>query len=160
LKQIEISSLRHKSIFVMSYLWAAFFTQHDCHHIEAAGAILDIVGGKKIAGRPEHSGFFGFGDGRLGRAEILVCPGLYLDKDKRTVAIDHNQIDFAGLAGEVASERFETFAFEKFLGAFFTPSAEQILIRRRPAYVRQQISYLVFRIDLVILRRCGRCAAV
>ena len=110
--------------------------------------------------RPEHSGFFGFSYGRLGRAEILVRPGLYLDKDKCPVAVDHNQIDFSGLAGEIASERFETFAFEEFLGAFFTPSAERHLIRRRPAFVLQQISYLVFRIDLVILRRCGRCAAV
>ena len=94
------------------------------------------MGGKKIAGRPEHSGFLGFGDGRLGRAEIFVRPSFHFDKDKRPVAVDHNQVDFAGLAGKVASECFETFAFEKFLGAFFTPSAEQLLIRRRPAFVR------------------------
>jgi hypothetical protein len=143
----------------MSYLRRAFFAQYDCHHVEATRAVFDIIGGKKIACRPEHSGFLGFGDGRLGRAEILVRSGLYLDKDKRPVAIDHNQIDFTGLAGEVAGERFETFAFEELLAAFFTPSAEQLFVRRRSALVRQQISHLVFRIDLVILRRCGRCAA-
>ncbi len=108
----------------MSYLRGDFFAQYDCHYVEAISAVLDVVGGKKVACRPEHSGFFGFGDGRLGRAEILIRPCLYLDKDKRPVAIDHNQIDFAGLAGEVASERFETFAFEKLLTAFFTPAAE------------------------------------
>ena len=144
----------------MSYLRGAFFAQYDCHHVEAIRAVLDLVGGKKVTCRPEHSGFFGFGDSRLGRAEILIRPGLDLDKDKRPVAIDHNQVNFAGLAGEVASECFETFAFEEFLGAFFTPSAEQFFVRRRPVFVRQQISYIVFRIDLVILRRCGRCAAV
>jgi len=144
----------------MSYLFGAFFAQHDCYNVEATGTVLDVVGGKKVACRSEHSVFFGFGDGRLGRAEILIRPGLHFDKDKRPVAVDHNQIDFAGLAGEIASERFETFAFEKFLGAFFAPSAEQLFVRRRPAFVRQQISYLVFRIELVILRRCGRCAAV
>jgi len=144
----------------MSNLLGAFFTQYYCHHIETTRAVLDVVGCKKVAGRTEHSDFLGFGDGRLGRAEILVRPGLYLDKDKRPVAVDHNQIDFTGLAGEVASERFETFAFEEFLGAFFTPSAEQLPVRQQPAFIRQQISYLVFRIDLVILRRCGRYAAV
>jgi len=155
-----IESLRHKSVFIMSYLLRAFFAEHNCYYVKTKRPVLDIVGGKKVACRPEHSGFFGFGDSRLGWAEILVRPGLYLDKDKRPVAVDHNQVNFAGLAGEVASECFEAFAFEEFLGAFFTPSAEQLLIHRRPAFVRQQISYLVFRIDLVILRRCGRYAAV
>ena len=136
----------------MSYLLRAFFAQHDCYYVEAKGPVLDIIGSKKIAGRPEHSGFLGFGDGRLGRAEILVRPGLYFDKDECPVAVDHNLIDFAGLAGEVASERFETFAFQKLLTAFFTPAAEQLPIRQQSAFVRQQISYLVFRIDLVILR--------
>jgi hypothetical protein len=144
----------------MSYLLGAFFTQHDCHHIEATRAVLDVVGGKKVACCSVHSGFFGFGNGRLGRAEILVCPGLNLDKDKRPIAVDHNQVNFTCFAGEVASERFETFALEEFLGAFFTPLAKRLLIRWRPAFVRQQISYFVFRIDLVILRWCGRCAAV
>ncbi len=143
----------------MSYLIGTFFAQHDCYHIEAKWAVLDIVGGKKIACRPEHSDFFCFCDGRLGWAEILVRPGLYLGEDKRPVTVDHNQVYFTCLAGEIASERFEAFSFEEFLGAFFTPSAEQLLIRRRLAFVQQQISYLVFRIDLVIWRRCGRCAA-
>jgi hypothetical protein len=144
----------------MSYLLGAFFAQHDCYYVEAKGPVLDIVSCKKIACRPEHSGFLGFSDGRLGRTEILVRSGLYLDKDKCPVAIDHNHVNFAGLTGEVASECFEAFAFEELLGAFFAPSAELFFIRQQPAFVRQQISYLVFRIDLVILRRCGRYAVV
>ena len=103
---------------------------------------------------------FGFCYNRLGRAEVLVRPGLDFDEDKRPVTIDHNQVDFAGLAGKVSSERFETFAFEEFLAAFFTPPAEQFLVRRRSACLLQQISYQVFRIDLVILRWCGRYAVV
>ena len=123
----------------MSYLPGAFFAQHDCHHIETTRAILDIIGGKKVMCRAEHSGFLGSGDGRLGWAEILVRPGLYFDKNKRPVAVDHNQVDFTGLAVEVASECFKTFSLEVFLGAFFTPSAEQLFVRQEPAFVRQQI---------------------
>jgi hypothetical protein len=151
----------------MSYFFRAFFAQHDCYYVEAKGPVLDIVGGKKVACSPEHSGLFGFGDGRLrrkvshtgGRAEILARPGLDLDKDKRPITIDHDKIDFTGLTGEVSSERFETFAFEEFLAAFFTPSAERFFVRRRCALVRQQFSYQSSRIDLVIWIWCGRCAA-
>jgi hypothetical protein len=143
----------------MPYLLGAFFAQDDCYYVEAAGAFFDIIYGKKMACGPDHSGFFGFGDRRLGGAEILVSPGLYLDKDKRAVFIYHNQVDFAGFAGEITSEGFEAFAFEEFLAAFFAPSAAQLFARRRPASVRQQISYPVYRIDLVILRLCARCAS-
>jgi len=124
----------------MPYLFGVVFAQHDCYYIEAKGPVLDIVGGKKILCRTEHSGFFGFCNRRLGRAEILICSCLYLDKDKRSIAIDHNQVDFTGLAGEIASERSQTLAFEEFLAALFTPSAEQIPVRQQPAFVRQQFS--------------------
>jgi hypothetical protein len=143
----------------MSYLLGSLFSQYYYYYVEAKRAVLDVIGGKKEACRPEHPGLLGFGDNRLRRTEILVSPCLYLDKDKRAVSIDHNQVDFARLAGEVASKRFEAFMFKEFLAAFFTPSAAQLFVRRRPAFVRQQISYLVYRIDLVILRWCGRCAA-
>ena len=134
----------------MSYLPGSFFAEHDCYYVEAKGPVLNVVCGKKITSCAEHSNLFGFGDGRLGRAEILARPCLYFDKDKRPVTIDHNQVNFAGLAGKVASECFETFAFEEFLAAFFTPSAEQLFVRQQPALVRQQFSYQLFRIDLAI----------
>jgi hypothetical protein len=143
----------------MSYVFGAFVAQDDCYYVEAKRPVLDIIGGKKIACSSEHSGLLNFRDGRLRRAEVLSRPRLDLNKDKRPVTIYHNQVNFAGLAGEVADEGFETFAFEEFLAAFFTPSAEQLLIRQQPALVRQQFSYQMFRIDLAILRRCGRCAA-
>jgi len=110
----------------MSYLGTAFIIQYDCYHVESKGPVLDIIGGKKIAYRPEHSGFLCRGYRRLGWAEVLVRPGLYLDKDERAVAVDHNQVDFPAPAGEVAGERFETFTFEELLAAFFTPSSEQL----------------------------------
>jgi hypothetical protein len=108
----------------MSYLFGLFFAQHDCYYVKAKGPVLDIICGKKIACRFEHPGLFGFCYNRLGRAEVFVRPGLDFNKYKCPVAIDHNQVDFTGLAGKVSGERFETFAFEKFLAAFFTPSAE------------------------------------
>jgi hypothetical protein len=155
----KITGLRHKSVFIMSYLLGAFFVQDDCYYVEAKGPVLDVVDGKKIACRPEHSGFFGFSNGRLGRTEILVRPGLDFDKDECPVSVNHNQVDFARFAGEIASEGFEALTFEEFLAAFFAPSAEQLFFRQRLAFVRQQISHLTFRIALVIWRRCGRCAA-
>jgi len=119
----------------------AFFARHDCYYVEAKGPVLDIVGGKKIAGRPVHPGLLGLRDRRLRRAEILARPGLDLDKDECPVTIDHNQVDFAGLAGKIAGERFETFAFEEFLAAFFAPSAERVFIGRQYVFVWQQFSY-------------------
>lgn len=122
----------------MSYSYGVFFAQHYCNHVETKGAVLNIMGCEKIAGGPEHSDFLDRGDGRLGWAKTFVRPGLYLDKDNTTVGIDHNQVDFAGLAGEVASELLEALAFEEPLATFFTPSAEELAIRQQPAFVQQQ----------------------
>jgi hypothetical protein len=82
----------------MSYLGFTFFAQHNCYYVEAARAFFDIIYGKKMACGPNHAHSLGFGDCRLGRAEILVRPGLDLHKDKRAVSVDHNQVNFAGLA--------------------------------------------------------------
>ena len=144
----------------MSYLLGIFSAQHDCYYVETTGAVLDVVGSDKVTCSPKHPGFLGFCHGRLGWAEILIRPGLDLYKNKRPVTVDHNQIDFASLAGKITGERFETFAFEEFLAAFLAPSAEQLLVRQQPAFVWKQFSYQLFRIDLAILRWCGRCAAV
>jgi hypothetical protein len=103
----------------MSYLLGSFFSQHYYYYVEAKGPVLDVVAGKKIACRPEHSGLLGFGDNRLGRkvsptgrwTEILVRPCLDFDKDKRPITIYHNQVDFTRLAGKVASESLKAFAF-------------------------------------------------
>jgi len=103
--------LRHKGVFVMSYLCGAGLAEHYRNDVKTKGSVLDIVGRKKIAGGPEQSGFFGGRDDGLGRPETFIGPRFYLDKDDRAIDIDHNQIDFAGLAGEVAGEPFEAFAF-------------------------------------------------
>jgi hypothetical protein len=93
----------------MSNLSAIFPTQHNCNYVKAISAVLNFVSGKKVASRAEHSVLLGFGDNRLRRTEILVRPGFYLYKDKHPVTIDHNQVDFACLTGEVVGESFESF---------------------------------------------------
>ena len=144
----------------MSYLRAAFLAKNYRNHVEAKGAVLYVVCCKEVAGGPEHSGFLDGGDGELGRTESFIGPGLYLDKGDSPVGIDHDKVNLAGFAGKVASELFEAFAFQQPLAAFFTPSAEQLLIGQQSASVQQQVSYIVFRIwYLAILRRYGRCAA-
>jgi hypothetical protein len=109
----------------MSYLRAAGWCQHYRNNIKAKGAVLDIVGCKKILSSPEQPGFFRMCDGRFGWPKSFIGSGFDLNKDNGAVGIDHNQVDFAGLAGEVASEFFEAFSFQKPQAAFFTPPAEQ-----------------------------------
>ncbi len=144
----------------MSYLRAAFLAKNYRNHVEAKGAVLYAVSCKEVAGGPEHFGFLDGGDGRLGWTESFIGPGLYLDKGDSPVGIDHDKVNLAGFAGKVAGKPFEAFTFQERLAAFFTPSAEQFPIGQQPAFVQQQISYIVFRIwYLVIWRRYGRCAA-
>jgi len=144
------SALWHESVFVMPYLRPALFAQNYGNNVEAQGPVVNLVRRQEIAGGAEHSGLFGRGDGRLGWAEMLARSGLDLDKRDRPVAIDHNQIDFAALAGEVAAECLEALASQEPLAAFFAPSAESLRIGQQLASVRQQISDIVFRISLVI----------
>jgi len=120
----------------MSDLGRAFFSQNDRYHVESVGAIFYLVGGQKVPGRTDHPGPLGAGDGRFGRAKVLVRPGFDLDKDERAVAIDHDQVDFARFAEEVASEGFETLAFEESLAVFLAPPAELCFARQKGVLVQ------------------------
>jgi len=79
---------------------------------------------KKITGGPEHSCFLGGSNSRFGWAEAFVGPGLNLDKNDSPVAVDHDKVDFAGLARKIARKIFKAFSFEEFLAAFFAPPAK------------------------------------
>lgn len=120
----------------MPDLGRAFFSQYDCDHIESVRPIFYLVGGQKIPGRTDHPGSLGAGDGRFGRAEIFVRPGLDLDKDQRAVAIDHDQVDFTRFAEEISCEGFETLAFEESLGVFLAPPAELCFVRQKDMLVQ------------------------
>ncbi len=109
----------------MFYLWAAGSVENYCNNIKAKGAIFYIVGCKKILSCPEQPGFLGRCDGRFDWSKGFIGSGSDLNKDHGAVGINHNQVDFAGLAEEVASEFFEAFSFQKPQAAFFTPPAEQ-----------------------------------
>ena len=95
----------------MSYLWPAGLAEDYRDDIEAEGSVVYVVGCEEIAGGPEGFGFFGGGDNRLGRCEAFIGSGFYFDKDNTSIGIDHNQVDFAGFAGEVAGELSESFSF-------------------------------------------------
>jgi len=109
----------------MSYLCRAGLAEHYCNDIKTIRAVLYIVGCKKIACSPKQSGFFSGRDDGLSRPEIFIGPRFHLDKDDRAIAIGHNEVDFAGFAGEVASEGFEAFAFKELLASFFTPLTKE-----------------------------------
>jgi hypothetical protein len=86
------------------------------------------VNREKITSGPKHSFFLGGSDGRFGRAEGFVGPGLDLDKNDSPVTVDHDKVDLAGFAGKIARKIFKTFSFEESLATFFAPSAEQCFI--------------------------------
>jgi len=116
-------------------LGRAFLSQNDRDDVESVGAIFYLVGSQKMPGRTDHPGPLGAGDGRFGRAEVLVGPGLDLDKDQRAVAIDHDQVELAHLAEVISRERLETFAFEESLALFLAPAAEPCFVRQKGAFV-------------------------
>jgi len=93
----------------MSYLWSAGSAKYYGDNIKAKGTVLYIMRGQKIAGGPQQLHFFGMGDGIFGWAKAFLGFGPNLDKDDGAVGIDHDQVDFAGLAGEIASELSKAF---------------------------------------------------
>ena len=109
----------------MFYLWAAGSVEDYRNNIKAKGAIFYILGCKKILSCPEQPGFLGRCDGRFDWSKGFIGPGSDLNKDDGLVGIDHNQVDFAGPAVEVASEFFKAFSFQKPQAVFFAPPAEQ-----------------------------------
>lgn len=95
----------------MSYLWVARLAEYYGNDIKAKGAVFYIVRGEKIACGPEQFGPLGLRDGCFGRAKGLIGFGSDLDKDNGAISIDHNKVQLAGFAGEVAGERSEAFTF-------------------------------------------------
>jgi len=87
-------------------LSGAFSTEHYCNDIKPKRAVLYIEICEKITGGSDVFGFFGVGDGRLGRPEIFIRSGPALDKDDGADGSDHNQVDFTTAAGKVAGELF------------------------------------------------------
>ena len=123
----------------MSYLCGTALAEHYRNNIKAIGSIFNIVGGQKIAGCPGQFCLLGTCDRRFGWTKTFICSGSDLDKDDGTIGIDHDKVNFAGFAGEVAGELFEAFSFQEPFAAFFTPSAEQLSICQQFAPVPQHL---------------------
>jgi selenocysteine lyase/cysteine desulfurase len=95
----------------MSDLCGAGLANNYYDNIKAIGAIFYIMGCEKILGGPGQFGFLGGCDGRFGRAKTFVSSGPYLDKNNTSIGLGHNEVNFAGFAGEVARELFKASAF-------------------------------------------------
>jgi hypothetical protein len=65
---------------------------------------------------------------RFRLCEGFIRPGFDFDKNNIPAGSDHNKVDFTGPTGKVASEDFQTFSFEEFQAAFFTPPAKQLSV--------------------------------
>jgi len=136
---VPVVCLWHEGVLVVLYFGGAFWGEDYGDDVESEGAVGYVVGGEEGLGGPEQFGFFGIGDRLFGWAEGLVGASSDLDKYDGRVGINHNEVDFAGDAGEVAGESSEALAFEKFFGAFFAPSAEGCSVGEEPASVEQHI---------------------
>ena len=139
----------------MIYFWAGGFVEDNRNNIEAIRAVVDIICCEKIAGGSEQPGFLGGCDRVFGGSEIGVGSCSYLDEYNRGVSIDHDEVELAGLAGEIACEDFEAFSFEELFASFFTPSAEVFAVGQEFAFFQQHPVSREWR--PVILRRCGCC---
>jgi hypothetical protein len=112
----------------MCYLLGPVFAQDYGNNVKTEGSVLDVVCGEKITGGPEESIFLCRCYNRFGRGKGFIGPGLYLDKNNRTIGIDHNEVDFTGFAGEVSGEFSEALSFQKPLAAFFAPSTKKFVV--------------------------------
>ena len=90
----------------MSYLYWASITKYYRNYIKAIWPGLYIVCCKKVPSGPLQFMLFGRGNNLFGWRQAFINPGLYLDKNDSAVGRDHNQVDFAGLAGKISGEGF------------------------------------------------------
>jgi hypothetical protein len=112
---------------VADFGWAVL-AKRNGYYVKAVWPILNLMDGKKITCRMAHSVHLGFVNHRLGRREILVQAGLDLDENNRMVVIDHNQVDFAGVAGVVARKCLKPFSFEEFFALPLPPFSQQLYV--------------------------------
>ena len=85
----------------MSYSRFAGLSGNYNDYVESAGTIGDVVRCQEVSGGSAHSRLFGVCDDIFGSSERLIGAGLYFDKNDGSVGVDHDKVDFAGLAGEV-----------------------------------------------------------
>lgn len=112
----------------MCYPLGPVFAKDYGKNIESERSILYIIGSEKITGGPEESIFLCSCYNRFGRGKGFIGSGLYLDKNNRTVGIDHNEVDFTGFARVIAGESSEALSFQKPLAAFFAPPTKELVI--------------------------------
>ncbi len=89
----------------------AGLAKHYGNDIKAEGSISYIVNCKKVSTCPEEFFFFAGRNSWFRRDESIVGSGSNFDKDDGFIVVNHNQVDFAGFAGEVPCEGFQTFIF-------------------------------------------------
>jgi hypothetical protein len=112
----------------MVYLRRSFFTKYNSYNIETKRPVNNIIGCQKIACGLNHPVLLGGRNDRFRLCEGFIRPGFDFDKNNIPAGSDHNKVDFTGPTGKVASEDFQTFSFEEFQAAFFTPPAKQLSV--------------------------------
>lgn len=123
----------------MLYSGRALGGQDYCDDVESEGAGVYIVGREEVSRRSGQFGLLGRSYRLFRRAEELIGPGSDLDEDESRIDIDHNQIDFAAAAGEIAGQGLEALCSEEFLSTLFAPSTERFFVGKEPAAVKKHI---------------------
>lgn len=112
----------------MANLFAFFSAEHYCNNIKAKWSIFNVVCREKITGGAEQFYFLGISNGQFRRSKSFICFCSDLDKNDSFVGGDHNKVDFAGFAEEVAGKFFEAFFLQKSFAAFLAPSPEEFWV--------------------------------
>ena len=118
-------------------LSGAFRRQHYCYNVEAEGAALYFVSCEEILSGSGELVSLGMCDRLLGRAENLTGSGFDLDENQARIGIDHHEIDFTAVAGEIAGEGFVPFCSQELLAAFLTPSPKRFFVGPESAAVKE-----------------------
>ena len=96
-----------------------------------------VVGCEEVASGLGEFVSLGMRNRLLGWAENLIRSRFDLDEDKRRIAIDHNKVNLARVAGIIASEGFVPFCSEELFAAFLAPSSELLHIGQESAAIQQ-----------------------
>ena len=116
-------------------LGRAFGGQHDRYDVESERPVFYIVGSDKVPRCFGELFSLGMSNGLLGRAKPFVRSRLDLDEYQAQIGIHHDQIDFTGIAGEIAGERFEAFGSKEFFAVFLAPASELLYVGQESATI-------------------------
>jgi hypothetical protein len=100
----KYNDLQDEGVLVMVDLRAAIAVEDYCDDIETVRTVFNIVGFQKVLCGVGHFLLFVGCYKCFGGGEVFICATFYFDKNNSAAVINHNEVDFAGFAGEILCE--------------------------------------------------------